>query len=288
MFRLLLLFSMPYFSASLTEVILTRNQFNDFVTAIANISAEINIEDGVFSVDLSKIESTIVEQNGLLDIIVEQNNATKKVLDRILTTDLDLQSKFQKALDSLENLDNSVKNNTEVIVDALLSLRYQIQAFQQSENEHRTEWYNKFDNVMSPVNAVLADVNNAINILKETTKAVQTIFEAFQVSQDEAIDAIEAGVQTIATEFEVGMRLVVAEALAGASVSFAATECVAFEGDFCEYDPLGIGPIACEGTETELCQMEGLIVEPILKSSNIKELKSGKTSITSEDSRNEL
>lgn len=216
----------------LTEVILTRNQFNDFVSEMQKISTDINIEDGTITADLSKLEKLVEQQNSKFDTLIAQNSQ--------------LLQASQNSFNSLNDLNRAVDYQT----------------VQQSD--FRSDWYKEFENIMTPINQILSDVNAAINIVKETTNAINTIFEAFQGTQDASVEAIQTSVESIAAEFELGMRKVVAEALAGASITLPALECIAFEGDACEYDPLGLGPIICEGAEAESCQAEGIVIEPIL------------------------
>lgn len=211
--------------AGLTEVILTRNQFNDFVAEMEKISIDINMEDANVTVDLLAIETLIKEQNIKLDNMITGIGA--------ITTAIHTQTESQQG--------------------------------------HYDEWYQNFERVMTPINQLLTSVNNAIGVLKDTVQAIQSIFEAFQGTQDEAVATIETNVETIAANFEVGMKGIVAEAMAGAEMSFTAVECAAFEGDACEYEPLGFGPVVCEGTEIEACQIEGIVLEPVFKDGNPKE-----------------
>jgi len=230
MILLLLIFIVPY-AISLTEVILTRNQFNDFVAEMEKISMDINFEDANVTLDLTALE-----------IMVEQQNV-----------------KLAGMIIQLGDIHTATQNLYQPLVDISQALNSQTQKLEDQYNN----WYDSFEKVMTPINQFLASIHNAIGIIKDTVDAIQSIFEAFQGTQDEAISSLETNVQVIASNFEIGMKAIITESLEGSSMTFTAVECAAWEGDACE-SAFGEGPIACEGMEAEFCQMEGLIVEPVL------------------------
>lgn len=233
---ILILFYVPCIFG-LTEVILTRNQFNDFVEEMQKISMDISVEDANITLDLTAIEILITEQNyNLLNMI-----------------------------DQLKSIDLATKQLYQPLLDITSALSAQTQKLE----EKYDDWYSKFETIMTPINQFLSSIHNAIGIIKDTIQAVQSIFEAFQGTQDEAVASLETNVEIIASNFEVGMKAIVAEALAGSGMSFEAVVCGAWEGDACE-SALGEGPIVCEGMETEFCQMEGIVVEPIRKKRELR------------------
>merc|ERR1712080_320388 len=79
-------------------------------------------------------------------------------------------------------------------------------------------------------NQILQDVNGAISLVQTTVNAINTVFLAFQTTQDAGIADISSAVDTIAAEFVLGMKGVVAEAMLGSSLTFGAIECTAWEG----------------------------------------------------------
>jgi len=237
MILLLLIFTVPYV-ISLTEVILTRNQFNDFVAEMEKISMDINFEDANVTLDLTALEILVTEQNMKLAGMITQ----------------------------LSDIHTATQSLYQPLVDISQALNAQTQKLE----EQYDNWYDSFEKVMTPINQFLSSIHNAIGIIKDTVDAVQSIFEAFQGTQDEAISSLESNVQVIASNFEIGMKAIVTESLEGSMMTFTAVECAAWEGDACE-SAFGEGPIACEGMEAELCQMEGLVVEPVLASRKNRE-----------------
>lgn len=227
----------------LTEVILTRNQFNDFVAEMEKISNDISIEDANITLDLSNIEQLIGDQNNRLDTM--------------LTT-----------LAAIQNSNLQIAEALQAQTDAQL-------------NQYN-DWYTKFESFMNPITQVLTSLNNAIGIIKDLVTAIQSIFDAFQGTQDAAVSAIETNVEIIASNFELGMKAIVTEAIAGSSMTFTALECVATELDACE-SVLGEGPIICEGAEFEVCEAEGLVLEPVFKM-----LKGRKPEVEIEEEKDEL
>jgi hypothetical protein len=216
---------------ALTEVILTRSQFNDFAAEMAKIAMDIDIENATIGADLSALEQLVKEQNAKFDTMIEQNGKSMTLL--------------QNSLTSLRDIKAAIDHQTER--DGIL----------------HTEAGKLFTDYIQPISTVLNGINNAINIVKEAVNAIQNIFDLFQGTQDEAVDAIQVAVEQIATNFEIGMKGVVASALTGSEMTVEGMVCTAFEGDACVYNPLGEGPVVCAGAEQEVCQFEGLVVEPV-------------------------
>jgi len=202
------------------------------------ISMDINFEDANVTLDLTALEILVTEQNMKLAGMITQ----------------------------LSDIHTATQSLYQPLVDISQALNAQTQKLE----EQYDNWYDSFEKVMTPINQFLSSIHNAIGIIKDTVDAVQSIFEAFQGTQDEAISSLESNVQVIASNFEIGMKAIVTESLEGSMMTFTAVECAAWEGDACE-SAFGEGPIACEGMEAELCQMEGLVVEPVLASRKNRE-----------------
>jgi len=206
-----------------TDVRLDRTQLEIILSEIKAISHQIVIEEGNITLDTLRIETLMERQNALIGNVIS----------------------------SLNDVVSAVKEGT-----------HKTEGFMNQESEFHNSWFQKFEQVMTPINQILQDVNGAISLVQTTVNAINTVFLAFQTTQDAGIADISSAVDTIAAEFVLGMKGVVAEAMLGSSLTFGAIECTAWEGDGC-VSIVGEGPIVCAGMEAEFCEIEGIVLEPI-------------------------
>jgi len=122
MILLLLIFIVPY-AISLTEVILTRNQFNDFVAEMEKISMDINFEDANVTLDLTALE-----------IMVEQQNV-----------------KLASMIIQLGDIHTATQSLYQPLVDISQALNSQTQKLEEQYNN----WYDSFEKIMTPITSSL-------------------------------------------------------------------------------------------------------------------------------------
>lgn len=123
----------------------------------------------------------------------------------------------------------------------------------------------KFGEVIEKIDATVSSISGILELIQTITEAVQAFISSAQTASLAAILAAIEETNVLLAAFKAELPAKVLATIAATPFNMEAPGLVtaAFEGDLCEYDPFGIGPVVCEGAEAEGLSIPTLSLIPI-------------------------
>lgn len=180
----------------------------------------------------------------------------------------DLPVEIKKQIDNTELADEV--HRIKYLIDEIRDFGASIQATQATIEATILLIHQQFTNLLTrlgPIESDVSDILISVGEISSSSGAAATLLEAsneIQTAIEETTATIEATVASIETtiiEIEAKMPIGTLverlnEEVHGMEV--ANLDFVQIDLDLCEYDPLGIGPINCEGLESEAGTLQGI------------------------------
>jgi len=226
------------------------------VELIDDVSIELNSENITLNADFRKLEKL----TNLTNVFIQQN--TKSIVD---------QSDYVYRLEKREYNNNTILLNTTIgelltqTIDGTMLLNTTLGDIYSLEKEETATIASDFFRKLDKVNEVLSTINGAVGAIDTVLSGINTLLSG---TQSTALASIAKSTATMATLMgdlvDGGLRKSVLEVIAETEFVVNAETLQAAEllMDACEYDPLGIGPINCNGLEGVQFEIEGVNLIP--------------------------
>lgn len=253
-----------------TLVELVKSQYDELVTIIEQIGIEITTENFTLNFDLEQLES--LTQLVSTNLILNQEKNTEMLSSLEATnTQFMIQSHndnnqmhtlvTELGLSNHNDLDNFASTN-HIDLRTINDTLGKIWTLEHAETEALS---NKFFTILGEIDAVLDTINGVINTMQAVQGALQTYFTVGQNGILENLLVEQTTTNALLRTFIEGFDAKVIEAVMAATWEVETEEVIGTEMlfDACVYDPLGFGPINCDGLEASTMVLNAVKMQGI-------------------------